>query len=732
MKKRLYITISAAILALAMCFAVACDKTPEQEGPPVDPIVVSISITKAPDKTDYKAGETFDKTGMVVTAKYNNNTQAAVTDYTVDKTVLREEDTFVTVTYKQKRTTQAITVSPNTNPDDLIDVVISDVGEYKVEAEALFGDGGGYLLDTNSPAAPWTSGSSAIGYMKKNSDSGNAQLKVRFVLEKDLLVSINPVMSFHAAFDWSGLDVDLDGNKITPSGTLGHAAVCQGDSEMAYHWQNWREVDFGVHSLAAGKHTLTLAVLAADGPGLDYVNFTAFAADASDDVRMIYIDTHAEKLVYEEGESFDPAGMAVKAKHVSGEDTVIDNSELEITPASLTTDDMLAFISYGGKTVREPIIVIVPPEPSDEPDGVLDGDTLRVEAEALQCIDGVFVKTANGGSWLDYMPVGRSVTLKVDVKRAGRYALKISCGRYHGYSFEHMTLAVDDGEAAALTDAGSIPSTNDFYSAQIAELGTFELAEGMHTFTFVNDYTSEGLGGVGIDYFLFEDADKTVFSVTYALNGGDGEAPVETDKTVGDEFALAAAPTRDGYIFKGWSDGESAYDALAQYTMPAKNVTFTAQWEVNFDAEVNGGTTRIEAESLGCVAENNIVLSDPSDATDEGKAMWSGKWVDYMRPNVPLVVKVSVKKAGAYTLKISAGRWQGYSFASDMTLTLDGQAQDLSGVPDLPDTGHFHEPDTVELGTFELSEGVHTFVLTNSRGDNGCGIDYFEFVEVTD
>ena len=44
-----------------------------------------ISITKAPDKTSYEAGEKFDPKGMVVTATYSNGVKADVTDYTVDK-----------------------------------------------------------------------------------------------------------------------------------------------------------------------------------------------------------------------------------------------------------------------------------------------------------------------------------------------------------------------------------------------------------------------------------------------------------------------------------------------------------------------------------------------------------------------------------------------------------------------------------------------------------------------
>lgn len=62
--------------------------------------VESISITEGPAKTSYKAGQTFDPTGMVVTARYNNGKTAPVTDYGyAPKRTLETSDNEVTVTY---------------------------------------------------------------------------------------------------------------------------------------------------------------------------------------------------------------------------------------------------------------------------------------------------------------------------------------------------------------------------------------------------------------------------------------------------------------------------------------------------------------------------------------------------------------------------------------------------------------------------------------------------------
>ena len=72
------------------------------------------------------------------------------------------------------------------------------------------------------------------------------------------------------------------------------------------------------------------------------------------------------------------------------------------------------------------------------------------------------------------------------------------------------------------------------------------------------------------------------YSVTYALGDGTGTTPTETSKHYGDKFYLhdgetdITAPT--GQEFAGWNDGTSTYNGGVQYTMPAENITLTAQW----------------------------------------------------------------------------------------------------------------------------------------------------------
>ena len=75
----------------------------------------------------------------------------------------------------------------------------------------------------------------------------------------------------------------------------------------------------------------------------------------------------------------------------------------------------------------------------------------------------------------------------------------------------------------------------------------------------------------------------TTYTVTYIYpNGMSGTVPTHGPVTAGTIFAVdpsdfANPPTKDGFNF-GWSDGTTNFLPGDPYTMPAKNVTFTAEW----------------------------------------------------------------------------------------------------------------------------------------------------------
>ena len=68
----------------------------------IDAVMTSLVMVQRPDKINYVAGESFDPTGMIIKAVYDDLSEVILSDYDVDKTVLNEGDGEVTVSYGGK------------------------------------------------------------------------------------------------------------------------------------------------------------------------------------------------------------------------------------------------------------------------------------------------------------------------------------------------------------------------------------------------------------------------------------------------------------------------------------------------------------------------------------------------------------------------------------------------------------------------------------------------------
>jgi len=93
-------------------------------------------------------------------------------------------------------------------------------------------------------------------------------------------------------------------------------------------------------------------------------------------------------------------------------------------------------------------------------------------------------------------------------------------------------------------------------------------------------------------YLLYAQWSAIPYTVTFDGAGG-SPIPTQSPKTIGQSFAVGAAPTKVGHDFKGWSDGTNTYAPGAPYVTQARNIIFTAQWQaqtyvVTYD--LNGGS----------------------------------------------------------------------------------------------------------------------------------------------
>lgn len=76
---------------------------------------VSIAITTMPTKTEYKVGEVFDPTGMVVTAICEDGKTRVLTKYTYDSNAIAEDTTSIQIAYIENGTTFVTNVAITIN-----------------------------------------------------------------------------------------------------------------------------------------------------------------------------------------------------------------------------------------------------------------------------------------------------------------------------------------------------------------------------------------------------------------------------------------------------------------------------------------------------------------------------------------------------------------------------------------------------------------------------------------
>ena len=110
------------------------------------------------------------------------------------------------------------------------------------------------------------------------------------------------------------------------------------------------------------------------------------------------------------------------------------------------------------------------------------------------------------------------------------------------------------------------------------------------------------------------------YSVTYDKNSAEGDAPTDETKYVaGSKVTVAdqGKMTKAGYRFAGWKYGEDTYKAGATFRMPAKDVTFVAQWVEKEDFSTDYWVLVTDASELN--ADDYVVIA----AAEEDYAMKS-------------------------------------------------------------------------------------------------------------
>ena len=167
------------------------------------------------------------------------------------------------------------------------------------------------------------------------------------------------------------------------------------------------------------------------------------------------------------------------------------------------------------------------------------------------------------------------------------------------------------------------------------------------------------------------------YTITFDTAGGSEIAPIT--QNYGTAITAPANPTREGYTFMGW-------DKEIPQTMPAENITITAQWKINqytITFDTAGGS-----EIAPITQDYNTQITAPANPTREGYAFngWD-KEIPQTMPAENITITAQWKDTEKPTGEISVGtsKWNtllnnitfGLFFNETQTVTVD--ASDNSG-----------------------------------------------------
>lgn len=225
-------------------------------------------------------------------------------------------------------------------------------------------------------------------------------------------------------------------------------------------------------------------------------------------------------------------------------------------------------------------------------------------------------------------------------------------------------------------------------------------------YTFAGWYDNEVLTGNPITEISTDETGNRTYwakwtinqyTITFDTDGGSEVAPITQD--YGTAITAPADPTREGYTFTGW-------DTAIPATMPAHNMTITAQWTVNqytITYDLDGGTAEGNPDTY-TVETDAFTLKNP---TRPGYTFtgWSGTGLTG-EDNLTVTIPKGSTGNRSYTAHWSLNTY---------SITYDLNGGTASGNP----TSY-----TVESATITLNQPTKTgYTFTGWSGTNLTGED---------
>lgn len=256
--------------------------------------LTGIKVTKMPDKTAYDVGDSFDPSGMTVTAVYDDGTTEEVTGYTVSPEKMEEDTTAVTVTYNGFTAEVPVTV----------------ISSY-IEMAAL---------------------------------SLDAPVKNQELDTSVTVTSEDTSDEIRAAVEWYEGDT-ASGSPVTGKAKVSqvYTAVITLTAPEGYAFDDGFEATLNEENVSVSVSGNTATVT------------KVFPATEERALTGIEVTRMPDKTDYKVGENFDPAGMTVTASYDDGSTEEVTG--YTCSPEVIGEDTTQIEISYEGQTAFLPLKV---------------------------------------------------------------------------------------------------------------------------------------------------------------------------------------------------------------------------------------------------------------------------------------------------------------------------------------------------------------------------------------
>lgn len=315
-------------------------------------ITSSVAVTHAPTKTAYNVGETFDPTGLVVTATYADGTTEDVTDgCTFSPTVMAASTTAVTITYQRagiiKTATQAVTVRVLSSirvaaaPTKTTYYIGEQIDTSGVVIKATMSDGTTKTVTgwTYTPTGALTASSNAITFSyTENGVTKTCTQAITMRVLASIAIATPPTKT---AYKY--------GEKFASAGMVVTATYSDNATRVVSGWSY-------SPTTALGLTNTTITITYAEGG----VTKTATQAiNVANTLSSIAVTAPPSRTAYFTGDTFSTSGMVVTATMADGSTKAVTG--YTCSPTTMVAGTTAVTISYteGGitKTATQAVTV---------------------------------------------------------------------------------------------------------------------------------------------------------------------------------------------------------------------------------------------------------------------------------------------------------------------------------------------------------------------------------------